>query len=395
MREEAKEIDKHIRTIVTDLSNLVLLINFIKKEGCDDMLDSLMNMILKEINKAKYLMDVLNNLQLQNNDYGDGLDEDVLEVTTINCDNTIGWPIKELSMWIWCAWKLKCGSVIFLQNTNFTHVPGLWTLFGVSIDCFGSESSCGVSVLFPLDFSGRVESNYEFKDGANADSNWNGRCVIANIVYKSEQFSLVNMLAPTEKTDRGLFLRQATKFIKQKATTRERLICGTNFAEKVPSMTLTVPEKVSSNAPLSTVMKFIPCQPVAQYLSNTMFQGRRGRNTSPAEIYVSDICSVLNITLPGIINWFHCCEPTLTDDNYRDQMKVFLELGMVDLWTRKNSGLLEFSTASHVGSRTVTMTQMVHFYVQEHLYDIIKNCSFDHIPRMLGITNHAALSFRC
>ena len=391
MRDEAMEIKGHITSVVTDLSNLVLLINFIKKEGCDDILDSLMNMVLKEMNKAKYLMEVLNRLQLQNSTCDDNFDPEVLEVTTVNCDGVIGWPIKELSMWIWCAWKLTQGSVILLQNTHFTHVPGMWTLFGVSIDCFGSESGCGVSVLLPMDFSGQVESYQKFKDDGDAESNWNGRCIVANIVYNEKKYSLVNMLAPTEKTDRELFIIQATKFVKRTATVPDRLICGCNYAEEALSMTLEVP---MSDIPLSSIIKLLPCQAISQYLSNTRFLSRREKDPTLADICVSSVCDSLNLTLPGQINWLQFRKPIISHESYKEEMKAILQNGMVELWKRKNPGLMEFSTASDLGNGIVTMTQTIHFFVSVGEFKSIRSCCFDHTPRILNFTNHSAMSLK-
>ena len=391
MRDEAMEIEGHITSVVTDLSNLVLLINFIKKEGCDNILDSLMNMVLKEINKAKYLMEVLNRLQLQNSTCDDNFDPEVLEVTTVNCDGVIGWPIKELSMWIWCAWKLTRGSVILLQNTHFTNVPGMWTLFGVSIDCYGSDSGCGVSVLLPMDFSGQVESYQEFKDDGDAESNWNGRCIVVNIVYNEKKYSLVNMLAPAEKTDRELFIIQATKFVKRTATVPDRLICGCNYAEEALSMTLQVPK---SDIPLSSVIKFLPCQAISQYLSNTRFLSRQEKDPTLADICVSGVCDSLNLTLPGQINWLQFRKPILSHESYKEEMKAILQNGMVELWKRKNPGLMEFSTASDIGNGIVTMTQTVHFFVSVGEFESIRSCGFDHTPRILNFTNHSAMSLK-
>lgn len=395
MKVETKEIEDHIKHIVTDLSNMVLLINLIKRKGCDESLDTLLNMILKEINKAKHLTDVLNKLNLHNNEEDCDLDEDNrFEAITVNCEGVTGWPVKELSLWLWCAWKLRCGSVIFLQNTHFTHVPSLWTLFGVSINCFGGETSCGVSLLLPKDYCGYVESNYEFKDEIDPNSSWNGRCMVVNVQYNSKQFSLINIIAPGEKTDRELFIKEVTKFIKRNATAPQRLIASVDFASEIPTMTLEVPKKASISTPLSIAMKFIPTQPVSQYLFESTLKHKRDRDTIAAETYVDDICDSLNLTMPGRINWFHCSEPTLTHDKFNEQIQIFLNVGLTDLWTRKNlDGNVEFSTVKRVGSRTVTATRAVHFCVSEKLCDNIKVCEFDHFPRILGFADHSALTF--
>ena len=395
MEEKTKEIENHIKHIITDLSNMVLLINLIKRKGCDESLDTLLNMILKEIIKAKHLIDVFNKLNLHNNEADCDRDEDErFEAITVNCEGVTGWPVKELSLWLWCAWKLRCGSVIFLQNTHFTHVPSLWTLFGVSINCFGGDTCCGVSLLLPKAYCGSVESYYEFKHGIDQNYSWNGRCMVVNIQYSSKQFTLINMLAPEEKSDRGLFIIEVTKFIKRNATAPQRLIASVDFASEIPTMTVKVPKKVSVSTPLSIAMKFIPTQPVSQYLFESTLKRKRDRDTYAAETYVDDICESLNLTLPGRINWFHCTEPTLTYDRFIDQIQEFLDLGVTDLWTRKNlDGNVEFSTVNRVGDRTVTATRAVHFCVSEKLCDNIKVCEFDHFPRILGLADHSALTF--
>lgn len=396
MKAETGEIETHIRSIVTDLSNLILLINFIKRRGCDESLDTLLNMILKEINKAKHLTDALNSLLLHNNTEEYNSDEDEkFEATTMNCEGGIGWPIKELSLWIWCAWKLRCRSVIFLQNTHFTHVPGLWTMFGVSINCFGSETSCGVSILLPLDFPGIVESSHDFNDEIDAESTWNGRCLVVNILYNGEKISLVNMLAPTEKVDRELFIREATKFIRSTATAPHRLITSVDFAREVPTMTLEVPKKVSESLRLSVIKRFIPSQQVSEYLIQSKHVRKRDRDTSAADIDVQYTCYSLNLMLPGKINWFHCQNIELTYNEFDEQLEAFLKLAVTDLWTRKNSGSVEFSTVNKIIDRTVSATRSVHFCVSESFCDEIKTCDFDHIPRILGFTCHSGLSFVC
>lgn len=395
MNEETKEIETHIKDIVQDLSNLVLLINYIKKKGCDDSLDTIMNMILKEINKARRLTDILNDLQLHNN-YEENPSSDqreAFDATTLNCEGAIGNPIKEISMWIWCAWKLKCGSIMFLQNTHFNNVPGLWTLFGVSINCFGSDNSCGVSILLPIGFDGSVESYHEFKDETDPQSSWNGRCVVANVKYKHEPFTLVNMIAPTESNERKLFITETAKHVKDHAIAPQQIIASVDFASKIPSMTVNVPKRVSSTVPLRGIMQFIPSQPVTEYLINSSHIRRRDRDTLPAQIYVDSVCDELNLTIAGSINWFHCGEPSLTYEKYADQIREFLNIGLVDLWTAKNSGFVAFSSVNEVVDRTVTATRTVHFSVSESLTDKIMFCHFDHIPRILGFAKHSPLTF--
>ena len=395
MNEETKEIEKHIKSIVQDLSNLVLLINYIKKKGCDDSLDTIMNMILKEINKARHLTDILDDLHLHNNFEENPTSDQrgAFDATTLNCEGAVGNPIKEISMWIWCAWKLKCGSIMFLQNTHFNNVPGLWTLFGVSINCFGSDTSCGVSILLPFGFNGTAESYHEFKDETDPESNWNGRCVVANVKYKHDPFTLVNMIAPTEYNERELFIRETAKFVKNNAMAPQQIIASVDFAAEIPTMAVKVPDRVSSTVPLREIMKFIPSQPVTEYLINSSHLRRRDRDTLPAQIYVDAVCCDLNLTLKGSINWFHCKKPSLTFENYVDQIRAFMNMGLVDLWTAKHSGYVEFSTVNEVVDRTVTATRTVHISVSKSLTEKILFCDFDHIPRILGFTRHSPLTF--
>ena len=395
MQEETQEIEMHIRNIVIDLSNLVLLINYIKKKGCDESLDTVMNMILKEINKTRHVTHILNDLHLHNNFEENPVpgEREAFDVTTVNCEGIAGHPIKEISMWIWCAWKLKCGSIMFLQNTHFTHVPGFWTLFGVSINCFGSETSCGVSILLPLRFNGAVETYHEFKDKTDPESNWNGRCVVVNIKYKHEQFTLVNMIAPTEINERELFIRETAKFVKRHAVAPGQIVASVDFAAEIPTMTVEVPKMVSSSVQLAVIKKFIPSQPVSEYLIKTMYSRKRDRDTYPAQIYVDSVCDALNLTLLEAINWFHCKQPILTHETYRNQIQAFLNLGLKDLWTAKHSGFMEFSTVNEVVNRTVTATRTVHFSVSESLIGKIRFCDFDHIPLILGFTEHSPLIF--
>ena len=397
MNEETKEIETHIKNLVQDLSNLVLLINYIKKKGCDEFLDTILNMILKEINKARYLTDILNDLNLHNsyveNPTSD--DSEVLNATTLNCEGAVGNPIKEISMWLWCAWKLKCGSVMLLQNTHFNNVPGLWTLFGVSINCFGSDSSCGVSILLPFGFNGTVESCHEYKDETDPNSNWNGRCVVANVTYRHGWFTLVNMIAPKESTERELFIRETAKFVKNHAIAPHQIIASVDFAPEIPTMAVRIPGRVSSTVPLQVIMKFIPCQPVSQYLIHSLYVRKRERDTITAQIYVDSVCNDVNLTLSGGINWFHCDKPSIPDkpEDYRNQIRAFLDLGLTDLWTAKHSGFVEFSTVTEIFDRTVTATRTVHFSVSESLTDRIGFCDFDHIPRILAFTEHSPLTF--
>ena len=397
MNEETKEIKTHLKNIVQDLSNLVLLINYIKKKGCDDSLDTIMNMILKEINKARHLTDILNDLHLHNNFEENPTSDqrESFDATTLNCDGAVGNPIKEISMWIWCAWKLKCGSLMFLQNTHFNNVPGLWTLFGVSINCFGSDTSCGVSILLPFGFNGTVESYYEFKDETDPESDWNGRCVVANVEYKNKPFTLVNMIAPNESNERELFIRETAKFVKNNAMAPQQIIASVDFAAEIPTMAVKVPRRVSSTVPLQMIIKFIPCLPVSEYLIQSLHVKKRDRDTRLAQICVDTVCRDLNLTLSGGINWFHCEQPIITDkpEDYRKQIRTFLDLGLIDLWTAKHSGYVEFSTVNEVVYRTVTATRTVHFSVSEDMTEKIPFCEFDHIPRILGFTKHSPLTF--
>ena len=116
--------------------------------------------------------------------------------------------------------KNQKASIVFLQETHITHeiqhlieneLKGTWVFAN------GSNRSCGVCVYISNALDVQM---VDFK--ASTD----GRKILINLLINGDEFSLLNIYAPTNKTNREQFFKRLTTFIRRNCKNMSKLIIG-------------------------------------------------------------------------------------------------------------------------------------------------------------------------
>ena len=244
---EMKRVKEFLCQKIRELNNFVMLMNSILSDGCSEDLGRLIIRILKVALLLKPIVKAFDRFDIQTHPpFTEERNSLKMSAVLVNCERTDESFYKRLSTFIWCAWKMGNNTAVFLQNTALQDDPVLWTLFGVSVNSFDSVYGQGVSILLPANFSGDIHSVVEYQ----ANNDWNGRCLIVNVTYLEETYSLVSVLAPDEKVSRDLFMREIPVFVKRNA--RGKILMGANFTCELQTMTVIVRNRVSKKVPLET-----------------------------------------------------------------------------------------------------------------------------------------------
>lgn len=387
LEKEVKDIEHELYEAVNEFKSFLTFVKMIKSEGCEQHLEHILDQILQRMLPAKQILPYIQSVVCMHYQQPPPPKaKDKLSCYLMNCKGACMSLFTYLTIILYAAWKVGPKSVVCLQNMKAMSDPALWATFGVYLQSTDPEKESGVCFLMTKEFMDNIMPQEE--SAADQDKNLRGRCLIVNIQMDGQSFCIANVLSPSDKAEKALFMKDVASFLKNHA--QRKLIIAGDFQNEERLMKVHASRVVNRHVSLSTLRKFVPFQDVAEYI---VYKPQGHGSSDTIVLKMLELCEHFseNVEKCLKVEWNKCKHDMYWEDHH-SELQPLAKLDTVEVWCKKNPGTIEFtSSEQNKEKKMVIARQNMDYFVSKVLMDHVSRCTIDHDLRVLGFLRHAVL----